>query len=79
MPRVSSGGFVQSVEVKASERLHIALIGESLREPGVGIERSEPLGQNLSGSRSRRITDEHRLVYKVDGDSVIIIQARSHY
>ena len=39
----------------------------------------EPLGQNLSGCWSRWITDERRLVYTVDGDSVVIIQARVHY
>ena len=55
------------------------LIGEALREPGVGIGKPEPLGQNLSGYWSRRITDEHRLVYTVDGDSLVIIQARYHY
>jgi toxin YoeB len=55
------------------------LIGEALREPGAGIGKPEPLGQNLSGYWSRRITDEHRLVYTVDGDSFIIIQARYHY
>jgi len=37
------------------------LIGEALREPGVGIGKPEPLDQNLSGYWSRRITDEHRL------------------
>ena len=55
------------------------LIGESPRETGVGIGKPEPLVQNLSGYWSRRITDEHRLVYTVDGDSLIIIQARSHH
>ena len=55
------------------------LIGEALRKPGVGIGKPEPLGQNLSGYWSRRITDEHRLVYTVAGDSLVIIQARYHY
>ena len=47
------------------------LIGEALREPGVG--KPEPLGQNLAGYWSRRITDEHRLVYTFDGDSLVTI------
>ena len=55
------------------------LIEESLRDPATGIGKPEPLGQNLSGYWSRRITDEHRLVYTVDGDDLIIIQARYHY
>jgi len=49
------------------------------REPGVGIGKPEHLGQNLSGYWSRRLTDEHRLVYTVDGNSLVIIQARYHY
>ncbi len=55
------------------------LIGEALREPRVGIGKPEPLGQNLSDYWSRRITDEHRLVYTVDGDSLVIIRACYHY
>ena len=55
------------------------LIEESLRDPATGIGKPEPLGQNLSGYWSRRITDENRLVYTVDGDDLIIIQARYHY
>ena len=48
-------------------------------DAGVGIGMPVPLSQNLSGFCSRRITDEHRPVYKVDGDSIVIIQARYHY
>ncbi len=48
------------------------------REPGVGIGKPEHLGQNLSGYWSRRLTDEHRLVYTVDGNSLVIIQTRYH-
>jgi toxin YoeB len=55
------------------------LIDESSRDPAIGIGKPEPLGQNLSGYWSRRITDEHRLIYTVDDDALIIIQARYHY
>lgn len=55
------------------------LIDESLRDPGTGIGKPEPLGQNLSGYWSRRITDEHRLVYTVIDEDLVIIQARYHY
>ena len=54
-------------------------VADDLGEPGVGIGKREPLGRNLSGYWSRRITDEHRRVYTVDEDSVVIIQARYHY
>ena len=55
------------------------LIDEASRDPAVGIGKPEPLTANLAGHWSRRITDEHRLVYRVAGDELIIIQARYHY
>jgi len=55
------------------------LIEESARSPATGIGKPEPLSHNLSGYWSRRITDEHRLVYTVRGEDLIIIQARYHY
>jgi toxin YoeB len=44
-----------------------------------GIGKPEPLRQNLSGWWSRRITKEHRIVYRADGDTVIIVACRYHY
>jgi len=55
------------------------LIEESARSPATGVGKPEPLSHNLSGYWSRRITDEHRLVYTVRGEDLIIIQARYHY
>jgi toxin YoeB len=55
------------------------MIGETLRDPGQGIGKPERLTENLSGYWSRRITDEHRLVYTVRGENLIIVQARYHY
>ncbi len=55
------------------------LIRDIQRDPFVGIGKPEPLKQNLSGFWSRRITDEHRIVYLVDGDHVIVAQCRGHY
>ena len=55
------------------------LIRDMQRDPFDGIGKPEPLKQNLSGFWSRRITDEHRIVYLVDGDSLVIAQCRSHY
>jgi len=64
-----------------------ALINECSRSPFDkrlgGIGRPEPLGGNLSGWWSRRITQEHRLVYRVTGSGVAqaleIAQCRYHY
>ena len=55
------------------------LIKEISRNPFGGIGKPEPLKDNLRGYFSRRITQEHRLVYKVQNDQLIIISCRFHY
>lgn len=55
------------------------LIDDTLREPYEGIGKPEPLRHVFAGCWSRRITEEHRLVYLVDGDDLVILQARYHY
>ena len=49
------------------------------RDPFHGIGKPEPLRHALAGYWSRRINDEHRLVYKVEGDILMIAAARYHY
>lgn len=55
------------------------LIGEIQRDPFTGTGKPEPLKGDLSGYWSRRIDDEHRLVYRADEKEVKIIKARYHY
>ena len=55
------------------------LIKESLRDPFDGIGKPEKLKGNLSGYWSRRITQEHRLVYKYEDDVLTIASCRFHY
>ena len=55
------------------------LIKEIQREPFRGIGKPEPLKNQWSSYWSRRITNEHRLVYKIQDDILIIVQARYHY
>ena len=55
------------------------LIRDTQREPFRGIGKPEPLKNNLSGYWSRRITDEHRFVYKITNDGLIIISCKFHY
>ena len=55
------------------------LIQEIQREPFTGIGKPEPLKHALSGYWSRRINDEHRIVYKVENDALLIAQLRHHY
>lgn len=57
----------------------IALVNDALRQPFTGIGKPEPLKHQLKGYWSRRITDEHRLVYKVTDTDLIIVSCRFHY
>ena len=49
------------------------------RDGNVGLGKPEPLIGELAGWWSRRITDEHRLIYKVDDDNIYIAECRGHY
>ena len=70
--------YWQGVDKKVSKRINI-LIRDIQRMPYEGIGKPEPLRHALSGYWSRRINDEHRMVYKVEDNSVMIAQLRYHY
>ena len=70
--------YWQKTDKKVLRRIN-ALIREIQRTPFEGTGKPEPLRHALSGYWSRRITDEHRLVYKVTEDAVLIAQLRYHY
>jgi toxin YoeB len=55
------------------------LIDDALRNPTSGIGKPEPLKYQLGNVWSRRITEEHRLVYLVEDETLTILQARFHY
>jgi len=55
------------------------LIRDIQREPFAGVGKPEPLRFGLKGAWSRRITDEHRLVYGIEGGTLIVLQCRFHY
>lgn len=55
------------------------LIQAIKREPFEGIGRPEPLKHDLAGYWSRRIDQEHRLVYEVQDSAIVIVQCRYHY
>ena len=65
---------------KVLKRINL-LIKDIVRNPGDehGLGKPERLRGNLSGYYSRRITDEHRLVYKIERNYLIIAQCRFHY
>ena len=68
----------QNTDRKLLKRIN-ELIKEVTRTPFQGTGKPEPLRHALAGYWSRRINDEHRLVYKIEGDAVLIAQARFHY
>jgi toxin YoeB len=55
------------------------LIKDIQRGGHTGIGKPEPLKYDLEGYWSRRITDEHRLIYTIEGKNIIIAQCRGHY
>jgi toxin YoeB len=67
-----------SVERKVALRV-LDLVEAVLREPFTGAGKPEPLKPLLVGAWSRRITEEHRLVYLVRGRRIDFLQARYHY
>ena len=68
----------QKTDKKILNRVN-ALIKAIQREPFDGIGKPEPLKHAVSGYWSRRINDEHRIVYKIHDDSIFIAQLRYHY
>jgi toxin YoeB len=70
--------YWQETDKKIVKRMNV-LLQEILRHPFVGIGNPEPLRHDYQGFWSRRITQEHRLVYRVDEDGFYIMQCRLHY
>jgi toxin YoeB len=70
--------YWQKVDPEILTRIH-SLIKEITRNPFSGIGKPEPLRHALQGFWSRRITAEHRIVYKKLGDQIVIVQLRYHY
>ena len=68
----------QTHDRKTVKRIN-QLIRDTLRSPFVGIGKPEPLKGNLSGWWSRRIDDEHRIVYCVINDDLVIASCKNHY
>lgn len=66
-------------EDKRTLRKINALVKDIMRTPFSGIGKPEPLKHELAGYWSRRIDREHRLVYKVKGEALLIYMCRYHY
>ncbi len=70
--------YWQKTDKKILKRIN-ALIKDIQRNPFTGIGEPEPLKYNWAGFWSRRITKEHRIIYAVESDSILIAQCRFHY
>lgn len=70
--------YWQTADRRILKRINL-LIEACLREPFAGIGKPEQLKYGARGSWSRRINEEHRLVYLVTGEDLVILQARYHY
>jgi len=70
--------YWQKIDKKLLERIN-TIIKDVSRSPFEGIGKPEPLKNALSGYWSRRINDEHRIVYKITDGSMLIAQLRFHY
>lgn len=72
-------GFHKNAGNKAVLKKLFVLLNELTDHPFTGTGKPEPLKYGLAGSWSRRISQEHRLVYEVLGDSILIHSAAGHY
>ena len=70
--------YWQKTDTKVVKRIN-KLITATKREPFKGVGKPEPLKHNLAGYWSRRIDEEHRMVYKVTDAALLIAQLRYHY
>ena len=70
--------YWQSKDKKVLKKIN-SLIKDIKRSPYEGVGKPEPLKHELAGCYSRRITDEHRLVYEVNEYNIIVIGCRYHY
>lgn len=70
--------FWQQTDKKILKRINL-LVKDCLRHPFEGLGDPEPLKHDWSGFWSRRIDREHRLIYTVEADSILIAQCRYHY
>ena len=70
--------YWQATDKKVLKRIH-EVIKDTLRSPFSGLGKPEPLRHALSGFWSRRLTDEHRMVYRVEDADLLIAQLRYHY
>lgn len=68
----------QQADKAVVKRINL-ILKDAMRTPFAGIGKPEPLRHDFAGCWSRRITDEHRMVYRVTGNALEVLQLRYHY
>ena len=81
--KFSTKGWEDYLHCQANDRTILKRINQLIknieREPFSGIGKPEPLKHQLSGFWSRRIDSRHRLVYAINGNTLLVAQCRDHY
>ncbi len=70
--------YWQSTDKRILKKIN-ALLQDIKRNPFDGLGKPEPLKHEMAGTWSRRITQEHRLVYEVFEESILVVSCRYHY
>jgi toxin YoeB len=70
--------YFQVNDIKVLKKINV-LIKDIVREPFSGLGKPEPLKHTFTGFWSRRINQEHRLIYTIKDNTVYILQCRYHY
>ena len=70
--------YWQANDIKLLKKINV-IIKDIKRNSNQGIGQPEKLKGNMSGWMSRRINLEHRIIYRIDSDAIVIIQCRYHY
>jgi toxin YoeB len=70
--------YWQQIDKKKLKKIN-ELLNDIARTPFEGLGEPEPLRHKYAGFRSRRIDDEHRLIYRVQNDEIQIVKCRFHY
>ena len=79
LPRAFDDFVLWSSENQKIHARIVQLINDIQRNSFSGIGKPEPLKHKFKGLWSRRITDEHRLIYQITDEQIIIVQCRFHY
>lgn len=77
--KFQGGAYEEFIEWASSNKEIFGRIDAILKDISRGLGKPEPLKHDYKGYWSRRITDEHRLIYKVENDTIFVVKCKGHY